>query len=139
MVADSNICLRFYVWGEWDQWKATPRPWLPEEAQDEVPVVVYSAGAVLAAGPGGPGALSAGLAVPAALPVGGDRRGRRPRPGLGDCHPARPHAPRALVEAPPAPPPDQEKWPRHGPRTGRGHCCSAVSYTHLTLPTNREV
>src|ERR1017187_7428671 len=86
MLADSNICLPFCVGGEWD-----------EETGNEVPIVVYSAGAVLAAGPGGLGALPAGLAAPAALPAAGDRRGRRPRTGLGNHHPARPHAPRALT------------------------------------------
>src|ERR1035441_3269754 len=86
MVADSNICPPFRVGGEWD-----------EETGNEIPIVVCSAGAVLAAGPGGPGALPAGLAATAALPAGGDRRGRRPRAGMGNHHAARPRATRAVA------------------------------------------
>src|ERR1035441_10293814 len=63
----------------------------------EVPVVVYSAGAMLAARPGGSGDLSAGLADSAALPPAGNRRGRGPRAGLGCCHAAGPLAAHSLT------------------------------------------
>ena len=52
-------------------------------------LVVHPAGFVLAAGAGGAGALSAGVAVAAAVPDGGNRGGRRARPGLGDRDAAR--------------------------------------------------
>src|ERR1035438_1213534 len=98
-----------------------------EEERNEIPVVVHTAGAVLATGADGPGALSAGLAVSAALPAGGGRRRRRPRPGLGDRHIARPHAPRALAREGAATAGCKKKWPRHGLSAGCGHVFLGVS------------
>src|SRR5258708_34593945 len=71
-----------------------------KETANEVPLMVYSARTVLAVSLVGPGALPAGLAAPPALPPGLDCRVRRPRAGLGDHHPARPPAPRALAPTP---------------------------------------
>jgi len=62
----------------------------------EVPAVVHSAGALLAAGADCRGALSDCMAAAASLPPGGHCGGRSPGTGLGDRHAAGAGDPGAL-------------------------------------------